>query len=112
MKGIPSFWVDSAARIDVAGNRIIHKLAHGELVETANWLAEGPLVVGVTSGGERRGGSGGMWEGCWAAFRSGCGTLWAGQGRAAAAVQGRVPTRAWWVGPTPWLGQLCVVGDV
>lgn len=50
MKGIPSFWVDSAARIDVESNKITHKLAHGELVETCNWLPKGPLVVGVTSG--------------------------------------------------------------
>jgi 4-hydroxy-3-methylbut-2-enyl diphosphate reductase len=50
MKGIPSFWVDSAARIDVESNTITHKLAHGELVETSNWLPQGPLVVGVTSG--------------------------------------------------------------
>jgi 4-hydroxy-3-methylbut-2-enyl diphosphate reductase len=50
MKGIPSFWVDSAARIDVAANAVTHKLAHGELVETACWLPEGPITVGVTSG--------------------------------------------------------------
>lgn len=50
MKGIPSFWVDSASRVDIAANKITHKLAHGELVETANWLPEGPLVIGVTSG--------------------------------------------------------------
>jgi 4-hydroxy-3-methylbut-2-en-1-yl diphosphate reductase len=50
MKGIPSFWVDSAARIDVASNKIAHKLAHGELVETSNWLPEGPITIGVTSG--------------------------------------------------------------
>lgn len=50
MKGIPSFWVDSAARIDVASNTIAHKLAHGELVETTNWLPAGPLTIGVTSG--------------------------------------------------------------
>jgi hypothetical protein len=50
MKDIPSFWVDSAARIDVAANAITHKLAHGELVQTDNWLPEGPLVLGVTSG--------------------------------------------------------------
>lgn len=101
MKGIPSFWVDSAERIDVAANAIQHKvrchpvtlsavrrwegpgpaaqarwrslnfdhkirlraslqLAHGELIETKDWLKPGPLVVGVTSGGEqgqeRRGG--------------------------------------------------------
>lgn len=50
MKGIPSFWVDSAARIDVGANKVTHKLAHGELVETENWLPEGPITLGVTSG--------------------------------------------------------------
>ena len=50
MKGIPSFWVDSAARIDVTANKITHKLAHGELIETACWLPEGALTIGVTSG--------------------------------------------------------------
>ncbi|GAB4817266.1 hypothetical protein N2152v2_004312 [Parachlorella kessleri] len=63
MKGIPSFWVDSAARIDVNANKIQHKasvactaplaaleLAHGELVTTENWLRHGPLRIGVTSG--------------------------------------------------------------
>ncbi len=49
-KGIPSFWVDSAARIDVAGNKLLHKLAHGELKETTNWLPSGPIRVGITSG--------------------------------------------------------------
>jgi len=50
LKGIPSFWVDSAARIDVDSNAITHKLAHGELVETKSWLGEGALRIGVTSG--------------------------------------------------------------
>lgn len=50
MKGIPSFWVDSADRVNVESNSIYHKLAHGELVETKNWLPEGPLTIGVTSG--------------------------------------------------------------
>ena len=50
MKGIPSFWVDSAARIDINANKITHKLAHGELVETECWLPEGPIMIGVTSG--------------------------------------------------------------
>ena len=50
MNGVPSFWVNSAACIDVARNAITHKLAHGELVETAPWLREGPLTIGVTSG--------------------------------------------------------------
>lgn len=50
MKGIPSFWVDSSARVDVAKNTITHKLAHGELVETACWIPDGPVTIGVTSG--------------------------------------------------------------
>ena len=50
-KNIPSFWVDSASRIDVASNTILHKMAHGELVETKNWLnKDKPIIVGVTSG--------------------------------------------------------------
>ncbi|KXZ43848.1 hypothetical protein GPECTOR_79g127 [Gonium pectorale] len=50
-KGVPSFWVDSAARIDVEKNTILHKLAHGELRETTNWLTPGKAVtIGITSG--------------------------------------------------------------
>lgn len=50
-KGLPSFWVDTAARIDVANNTILHKLAHGELRETKNWLTPGKKVtIGITSG--------------------------------------------------------------
>jgi 4-hydroxy-3-methylbut-2-enyl diphosphate reductase len=49
-KGISSFWVDSAARIDVEGNKVLHKTGWGELKETANWIPEGPLTIGVTSG--------------------------------------------------------------
>lgn len=45
-QGIPSFWVDTAERIDVAQNKILHKLAHGELKETTNWLPEGPVRIG------------------------------------------------------------------
>lgn len=30
--------------------QVTHKLAHGELVETASWLQEGPMTIGVTSG--------------------------------------------------------------
>lgn len=52
--GVPSFWVDSAARIDVERNAIEHKTAHGELVTTADWIPsvqDKPLFrVGVTSG--------------------------------------------------------------
>jgi len=50
LKGIPSFWVDSGARVDVAKNAVTHKLSHGELVETQCWLPEGPVTIGVTSG--------------------------------------------------------------
>eukprot|EP00879_Flechtneria_rotunda_P000844 GHRR01000969.1.p1 GENE.GHRR01000969.1~~GHRR01000969.1.p1 ORF type:complete len:499 (+),score=118.27 GHRR01000969.1:88-1497(+) len=49
-KGVPSFWVDSAARIDVENNKLLHKTAWGELKETTNWLPEGPITVAVTSG--------------------------------------------------------------
>ncbi|KAL6777839.1 IDS1 [Auxenochlorella protothecoides x Auxenochlorella symbiontica] len=53
MKGIPSFWVDCADRVDVSANSVLHKLAHGELVETRDWIprdASTPLRIGVTSG--------------------------------------------------------------
>lgn len=50
MKNIPSFWVDTGARIDVEKNTITHKLAHGELIETSCWLPDGPITIGVTSG--------------------------------------------------------------
>eukprot|EP00878_Enallax_costatus_P018441 GHUV01019413.1.p1 GENE.GHUV01019413.1~~GHUV01019413.1.p1 ORF type:complete len:395 (+),score=140.35 GHUV01019413.1:551-1735(+) len=49
-KGLPSFWVDSAARIDVEHNKVLHKTGWGELKETSNWLPEGPLTIAVTSG--------------------------------------------------------------
>ncbi|GLC46853.1 hypothetical protein PLESTB_001541300 [Pleodorina starrii] len=50
-KGLPSFWVDSSARIDVESNTVLHKLAHGELRETKGWLTPGKAVtIGITSG--------------------------------------------------------------
>lgn len=45
---VPSFWVDTIERLG-PGNRIAHRLAHGELIVTENWLPEGKLTVGVTS---------------------------------------------------------------
>lgn len=48
-RNIPSYHIDSADRIG-PGNRIEHKLLHGDMTITENWLPAGPIVVGVTSG--------------------------------------------------------------
>ncbi len=51
---MPSFWVNSAACVDVERNKITHKLAHGELVETQPWLRAGPLTIGARFPGTTR----------------------------------------------------------
>jgi 4-hydroxy-3-methylbut-2-enyl diphosphate reductase len=48
-RNIPSYHIDGPERIG-PDNRIEHKLLHGELTVTENWLPEGPIAVGVTSG--------------------------------------------------------------
>jgi 4-hydroxy-3-methylbut-2-en-1-yl diphosphate reductase len=48
-RGIPSYHIDSAARIG-PGNRVEHKPLNQSLTVTESWLPDGPLVVGVTSG--------------------------------------------------------------
>ncbi|MBW4607834.1 MAG: 4-hydroxy-3-methylbut-2-enyl diphosphate reductase [Hassallia sp. WJT32-NPBG1] len=48
-RGIPSYHIDSAERISL-DNRIKHKPLHQDLTVTENWLKEGPVVIGITSG--------------------------------------------------------------
>jgi 4-hydroxy-3-methylbut-2-enyl diphosphate reductase len=48
-RGIPSYHIDSAERIG-AGNRIEHKPLNRDLEVVENWLPEGAIVVGITSG--------------------------------------------------------------
>ena len=46
---IPSYHIDSGDRIG-PGNRIEHKPLHQDLEVADNWLPEGAIVVGITSG--------------------------------------------------------------
>ncbi len=46
---IPSYHIDSAARIG-PGNRVEHRLLSGNLEVTENWLPDGAITVGITSG--------------------------------------------------------------
>jgi 4-hydroxy-3-methylbut-2-enyl diphosphate reductase len=48
-KGIPSYHIDIPERI-LAGNRIEHKPLNQDLEIQENWLPEGEIVVGITSG--------------------------------------------------------------
>jgi 4-hydroxy-3-methylbut-2-en-1-yl diphosphate reductase len=48
-KNIPSYHIDSADRIG-PGNCVEHKPLNQPLTHTENWLPDGPLVVGITSG--------------------------------------------------------------
>jgi 4-hydroxy-3-methylbut-2-enyl diphosphate reductase len=48
-RGIPSYHIDSASRIR-ANNCIEHKPLGKDLEVTKNWLSEGKIVVGITSG--------------------------------------------------------------
>ncbi|MDA0267612.1 MAG: 4-hydroxy-3-methylbut-2-enyl diphosphate reductase [Cyanobacteria bacterium] len=49
-RSIPSYHIDGPERIG-PGNRIEHKPLHGDdLIVTEDWLPQGPITVGVTSG--------------------------------------------------------------
>jgi len=47
--GIPSYHIDSVERIG-SGNRIQHKPLERDLEVTENWLPDGAITVGITSG--------------------------------------------------------------
>jgi 4-hydroxy-3-methylbut-2-en-1-yl diphosphate reductase len=49
-RGIPSYHIDSGDRIDPLHNRIEHKRLHADSEVTENWLPEGEITVGITSG--------------------------------------------------------------
>jgi len=46
---LPSYHIDSASRIG-PGNRVEHKPLHQDLTVTENWLPDGALTIGITSG--------------------------------------------------------------
>jgi 4-hydroxy-3-methylbut-2-enyl diphosphate reductase len=48
-RGISSYHIDSADRIG-PGNQVEHKPLHRDLEVKENWLPEGPIIVGITSG--------------------------------------------------------------
>ncbi|GAA6620449.1 4-hydroxy-3-methylbut-2-enyl diphosphate reductase [Scytonema sp. NUACC26] len=48
-RGIVSYHIDSVARL-LSGNKIEHRELSGELAIAENWLPDGKIVVGITSG--------------------------------------------------------------
>jgi len=51
VRNVPSFWVDTASRIDPATNTIEHRTFKGEMKVTKDWLKkDGPIRIGITSG--------------------------------------------------------------
>jgi 4-hydroxy-3-methylbut-2-enyl diphosphate reductase len=48
-RNIPSYHIDSVERI-LSTNAINHRQLNGELIISENWLPEGEIVVGITSG--------------------------------------------------------------
>lgn len=59
VRNVPSFWVDTASRIDPATNTIEHRTFKGEMKVTKDWLKkDGPIRIGITSGASTPGASG------------------------------------------------------
>ncbi|MEH2264108.1 4-hydroxy-3-methylbut-2-enyl diphosphate reductase [Nostoc sp.] len=48
-RGIPSYHIDTVERIK-SGDSIEHRQLNGQLMSTENWLPDGAIVVGITSG--------------------------------------------------------------
>ncbi len=48
-RGIPSYHIDTVERIQ-SGDSIEHRQLNGQLAITNNWLPDGDIVVGITSG--------------------------------------------------------------
>ncbi len=48
-RNIPSYHIDSAERIG-PGNQVFHKPLNGDIEVQENWLPEGKITIGVTSG--------------------------------------------------------------
>lgn len=50
LKGIPSYWIKSAECIDTDKNSITYQTAHHELLTENEFLKNGKLTIGITSG--------------------------------------------------------------